>query len=115
MIVNKPYTNKEYADLASYCNQNDCHIEDKGDYLESVPNEHPAPTYEEIDKAREDYRKEHIDSKTAMRSRKMANGTWTEEDEQAYLALDAEITAWIEENLPYPVESDPEYDSMLEG
>ena len=65
----------------------------------------PAPTYEEIDKAREDYRKEHIDSKTAMRSRKMANGTWTEEDEQAYLELDAEVTAWIEENLPYPVES----------
>lgn len=103
MIVNKPYTNIQYAQLASYCNQNDCHIEDKGDYLESVPNEHPAPTYEEVDKMREEYRKEHIDSKTAMRSRKMANGTWTEEDEQAYLALDAEVTAWIEENLPYPV------------
>lgn len=104
MIVNKPYTNKEYADLAVYCNENDCRIEDKGDYLESVPNEHPAPTYEEIDKAREAYRKEHIDSKTAMRSRKMANSTWTEENEQAYLALDAEVTAWIEENLPYPVD-----------
>lgn len=38
MIVNKPYTNKEYADLAVYCNQNNCHIEDKGDYLESVEN-----------------------------------------------------------------------------
>ena len=103
MIVNKPYTNEQYAGLAIYCNENDCHIEDKGDYLESVPNEHSAPTYEEIDKAREEYRKEHIDSKTAMRSRKMANGTWTSEDEQAYLALDAEVTAWIEENLPYPV------------
>ena len=54
---------------------------------------------------REDYRKEHIDSKTAMRSRKQANGTWTEEDEQAYLELDAEVTAWIEENLPYPEDS----------
>jgi len=63
----------------------------------------PAPTYEEQKEARENYRKEHIDSKTAMRSRKMANGTWTEEDEQAYLELDAEVTAWIEENLPYPV------------
>ena len=62
------------------------------------------PTYEEIDQARENYRKEHIDSKTAMRSRKQANGTWTDEDEEAYLALDAEVTAWIEENLPYPVE-----------
>lgn len=37
-----------------------------------------------------------------MRSRKMANGSWTDEDEQAYLALDTEVTAWIEENLPYP-------------
>ena len=74
-----------------------------GEYL--LKEDIPAPTYEEIDKAREDYRKEHIDSKTAMRSRKMANGTWTEEDEQAYLALDAEVTAWIEENLPYPEDS----------
>ena len=103
MIVNKPYTNKEYADLASYCNQNDCHIEDKGNYLESVPNEHPAPTYEEVDKMREDYRKEHIDSKTAMRSRKMANGTWTEELEEEYLALDAEVTRYIEIHFQYPV------------
>jgi hypothetical protein len=103
MIVNKPYTNAQYADLAVYCNENNCHIEDKGEYLESVENPPYVPTYEEVDKMREDYRKEHIDSKTAMRSRKMANGTWTEEDEQAYLQLDAEVTAWIEENLPYPV------------
>lgn len=73
-------------------------------YVEGYAPEKPAPTYEEIDKAREEYRKEHIDSKTAMRSRKMANGTWTEEDEQAYLALDSEVTAWIEENMPYPVD-----------
>ena len=103
MIVNKPYTRQQYAELASYCNANDCHIEDKGDYLESVPNEHPAPTYEQIDQARIEYRKAHIDDRTIARMRKTANGTWTEEDEQAYLALDAEVTAWIEENLPYPV------------
>jgi len=102
MIVNKPYTDEQYADLAVYCNENDCHIVDKGEYLESVPNEHPAPTWEDIDKARVKYRQEHIDDKTIARMRKTANGTWTEEDEQAYLALDAEITAWIEENLPYP-------------
>ena len=45
--VNKPYTNKEYADLAVYCNHNNCHIEDKGDYLESVQNEYVEPTYAE--------------------------------------------------------------------
>ena len=36
MKINKPYTNKEYADLAVYCNSNGLIIEDKGDYLESV-------------------------------------------------------------------------------
>lgn len=47
MKIRKPYTNSQYADLAVYCNQNKCHIEDKGDYLESVPNEHPEPTQQE--------------------------------------------------------------------
>lgn len=105
MRIDKPYTDKQYADLAIYCNNNDCHIEDKGDYLESVQNEHPAPTYEEIDQARIAYRKEHIDDKTIARMRKTANGTWTDEDEQAYLELDAEVTAYIEEHFPYNIES----------
>ena len=47
------------------------------------------------------YRRQNIDDQTAERSRKQANNTWTTEDEAAYLALDAEVTAWIEENLPY--------------
>ena len=103
MIVNKPYTRKEYADLAIYCNQNNCHIEDMGDYLESVENAPlPPPTYEEVDQMRIEYRKEHIDDKTIARMRKTANGTWTDEDEQAYLELDAEVTAYIEEHFPYP-------------
>lgn len=72
-------------------------------YVAGYCPEKPAPTYEEVDKAREEYRKEHIDSKTAMRSRKMANQTWTQEDERAYLDLDAEVTAYIEKNFPYPV------------
>lgn len=45
MKLYKPYTDREYADLAVYCNSNNCHIEDKGDYLESVPN--PEPTIEQ--------------------------------------------------------------------
>ena len=73
-------------------------------YLLGYAPEKPAPTWDEIDKAREEYREDHIDTRTKARVRKMANGTWTQEDEQAYLALDAEVTAWIEENLPYPVE-----------
>lgn len=42
MKLNKPYTNKEYADLAVYCNENNCHIVDKGDYLESEQNTGPT-------------------------------------------------------------------------
>ena len=45
MIVTKPYTDEQYADLAVYCNENDCYIEDKGDYLESVKK--PEPTIDE--------------------------------------------------------------------
>ena len=45
MIVNKPYSNKQYADLAVYCNRNKLDIIDKGEYLESV--NPPEPTAEE--------------------------------------------------------------------
>lgn len=47
MKLNKPYTNKEYADLAVFCNENNSHIEDKGEYLEAVENEPYIPTEEE--------------------------------------------------------------------
>ena len=47
MQLDKPYTNKQYADFAVYCNNNNCHIEDKGDYLESVENLPHIPTIEE--------------------------------------------------------------------
>ena len=46
MKLNKPCTNKEYADLAVYCNKNGLIIEDKGDYLEAV--NPPEPTLEEV-------------------------------------------------------------------
>ena len=47
MQINKPYTNIQYADLAIYCNEHNCHIEDKGDYLETVENVPYVPTDEE--------------------------------------------------------------------
>lgn len=102
MKVYKPYNDVEYANLADYCNENNCHIVDRGDYLESEENEPYIPSYDDIIRLRIGYRRNHMDDSTLERVRKMANGTWTEEDEQAYLALDAEVTAWIEENLPYP-------------
>ena len=106
MRVYKPYNDVEYANLAIYCNDNNCHIVDRGDYLESEENEKYIPTYEDVRQMRLSYRRTHIDDKTSERSRKMANGSWTEKDEQEYLALDAEVTAWIEENLPYPIISE---------
>lgn len=47
MKLNKPYTNKQYAELAIYCNQNNCHIEDKGKYLTTVKNKIVEKTYKE--------------------------------------------------------------------
>ncbi len=35
-ILNKPFTNKEYADFASFCNKNNLIIEDKVKFFEGV-------------------------------------------------------------------------------
>lgn len=91
---------------AVWCNQNNAYVDVIGDHryeIKAVPPA-PAPTRKDIEKARIAYRREHIDNETLCRLRKQANGTWTQEMEDAYLALDAEVTAYIEENLPYPVE-----------
>lgn len=93
-------------EAAVWCNANNAYIEAIGDHryeIKAVPPA-PAPTNEEVKQMRIEYRHSHIDDQTLERNRKMANGTWTEEDETAYLALDAEVTAYIEENLPYPTD-----------
>lgn len=97
----------EYTDASKWCHSNNAtmkEIEKENDIRRFEIVEISNPTWEEIDKQREMYREEHIDPRTNARVRKIANGTWTEQDEQDYLALDAEVTAWIEENLPYPEE-----------
>ena len=95
-------------EAAIWCNTHNAFIEQIGDRryeIKEIPPA-PAPTKEEIKQMRIEYRHTHIDNQTLERNRKMANGSWTEEDETAYLALDAEVTAYIEENLPYPEEED---------
>ena len=77
-------------------------------YVKGYAPQKPAPTREEIDALRVAYRQENIDDKTIARARKQANGTWTEANEAEYLALDAEVTAYIEENYPYPEEKEEE-------
>lgn len=97
----------KYPPMAAvWCNANNAYIEVIGDHkyeIKAVPPA-PAPTHEDVEKARIVYRHEHIDDFTLRRMRKQANGTWTEEDEEEYLALDAEVTAYIEEHLPYPTD-----------
>ena len=65
MRLEKPYTDKQYADLAVYCNKNGKVIEDKGDYLESV--NLPEPTVEELQAqvraVRNSYLEKYVDPK----------------------------------------------------
>lgn len=93
-------------EAAIWCNANNAYIDVIGDHryeIKEVPPA-PAPTKEDIKQMRIEYRHSHIDDQTLERNRKMANGTWTEEDEVAYLTLDEEVTAYIEKNLPYPTD-----------
>lgn len=95
-------------EAAIWCNANNAYIDKIGEHLyeiKAVP-EPPPPTWEDVDRMRVEYRHQHIDDKTISRMRKMANNTWTEQDENDYLALDAEVTAYIEEHFPYPVEEE---------
>lgn len=93
---------EKYSEAVSWCVKNGYHIEENGGLYEIVENSAPVPpTNEEIRQLRENYRREHIDGKTAERSRRIANDTWTAQEEQEYLDLDAEVTAWIEQNLAY--------------
>ena len=113
MIVNKPYTNKEYADLAVYCNENNCHIEDKGGYLESIENEPYIPTDEEQRQARANAYASEVDPLMAEYNRKKTFNLFEEGEEEALLA---EIEAKVEEikaRYPYPVKETNSSDSVL--
>lgn len=106
MIVKKPYTKEEYAKLAIYCNENDCHIEDKGDCLESVKNEHPAPTYDEVSQMRADAYRIEVDPITCHIQR-LEDEEQTPEIEQEIAELKQERSDKVEEikeRYPYPEE-----------
>lgn len=111
MIVNKPYTNKEYADLAVYCNQNNCHIEDRGDYLESVENPAPLPpTKEEQEQKRANAYQQEVDPITSHIQR-LRDEEQTEEIVQEIKDLQEERNIKVEEiktRYPYPDEVEPE-------
>lgn len=107
MIINKPYTNKEYADLAVYCNNNGMIIEDKGEYLESVlPPEPLPPTREEIEAIRKQLYISEVDPITCHIQRLG--------DEEQTAEVITEIASLVEERktkvaeikarYPYPAE-----------
>lgn len=101
--LKKPYTDQERCDFIVTYNHNQSYeIQETDEALLAIQPEPHIPTHEEIEQKRIEYRKSHIDDKTLERQRRQANGSWTPEDEEAYLALDKEVTEWIEENLPYP-------------
>lgn len=102
MIVNKPYTNKQYADLALYCNQNDCHIEDRETFLESVKNEHPAPTYEEQKENRAFAYQQEVDPITSHIQRLRDEEFPDEEKIAELIAERADKVQEIKERYPYP-------------
>lgn len=95
--------NEEMVTVVDWCNENGYTIGENDTYY--FTEKLAEPTHDEIKQQRIEYRRNHIDDQTAERSRRQANNTWTEDDEAAYLALDAEVTAYIEEHYPYPDET----------
>lgn len=112
IVYKKDLTNKTYADLASYCNHNDCHIEDKGEYLESVKNEYQLPTDEQQRQNRAIAYKAEVDPITSHIQRLRDE---EELDEEKIAELIAERNAKVEEikeRYPYYEE---QKDAIEEG
>ena len=100
MIVQKDgMTNKQYADLAVFCNQNGLIIADKGEYLESV--NPPEPTVEEKQAAVREVRNGYLQATDIYM---IADFPITEEERNQYKAYrqylrDYTISEnWWEEN-----------------
>lgn len=112
MRLDKPYTNKQYAELAVYCNANNCHIEDKGDYLEAVENAEPILTKEEVEQKRAELYRSQVDPLMSEYNRKKTFNLFEEGEEEALLkAIEDKVTE-IKENNPYPVEPTEEIEEL---
>lgn len=106
MRITIPYTNEEYANLAVYCNENNCHIEQTEYGLESVPNEPHIPTKEEQQVNREAAYVREVDILHAQKDRRIILGTWTDADEEEYKQKVITLSKQIAERYPYPEESE---------
>lgn len=101
MILIKPYTNKQYADLAVYCNENNYHIEDKGDYLEAVENPPYVPTDEEQRQARADAYAVEVDPLMSEYNRKLLFSLFEEGEEETLKQEIQTKVSEIKERYPY--------------
>lgn len=101
MILNKPYTNKQYADLAVYCNSNNCHIEDKGGYLEAVENGPYIPTDEEQRQFRASAYQAEVDPLMSEYNRKLLFNLFEEGEEETLKQEIQAKVAEIKERYPY--------------
>lgn len=105
IVYKKDLTNKTYADLACYCNSNNCHIEDKGEYLESVENPIIIPTLEEQKQKRaEAYRikKDPITCEILSLKDEEQTKEIIKEIEELKLKR-AKVVKKIQEQYPYPL------------
>lgn len=102
MKLNKPYTDKEYADFAVYCNKNSLIIKDKGNYLESAEPAYPDPTYEEQRQKRAMAYALEVDPITAHIQRLRDEAEPDAEKIAALIAERAIKFAEIKERHPYP-------------
>jgi hypothetical protein len=102
MKIYKPYTNKQYADLAVYCNANNYHIEDKGEYLESVENPKHIPTEEEIRQLRANAYALEVDNITAHIQRLRDENPIPEDEISALIEERALKVEEIKQRYPYP-------------
>lgn len=62
MKLNKPYEKQAYIDFIAWCNNNNCHFEDKGDCLESIENQPYTPTPKELAEQQISQLKQYLDS-----------------------------------------------------
>lgn len=108
MKLNKPYTDKEYADFAVYCNENGLIVEDKGDCLESVKPVYPDPTYEEQRQRRAAAYASEVDSLTAHIQRERDEAEPDKDEIAALISERVQKVAEIKERYPYPHDDETE-------
>ena len=103
IVYKKDLTNQKYAELAIYCNQNNCHIEDKGKYLTSVKNKIVEKTYKE--KRREEYPpfEDYLDAIVKINSKDEA---FTQEGKTQLETYIADCLA-VKEKYPKPTVNNP--------